>query len=99
MSGSPVALPAEETGRQITLICTPQTVTATRRDLRQIGGSVRVAPDERRSRDVVRGARAPGVRASIDSGQQRSQLWMIENPRITAAETTTWPGARSSADA
>jgi len=38
MSGRQVALPAEETDIQITLICTSRTVAAARRDLRQIGG-------------------------------------------------------------
>jgi hypothetical protein len=39
MSGRQVVLSMEEPGIQITLICTSPSVTATRQDLRQIGGS------------------------------------------------------------
>jgi hypothetical protein len=38
MSGRQAALPAEETGIQITLICTSRTVAATRQGWRQNGG-------------------------------------------------------------
>jgi hypothetical protein len=39
VSGCQVALPTEETGTQITQICTSRTVAATRQELRHIGGS------------------------------------------------------------
>jgi hypothetical protein len=43
MSRRRIALPTEDAGMQITLICTSQTIIATRRDLRQIGGDARIA--------------------------------------------------------
>jgi hypothetical protein len=46
MSGRQVALPTEETGMQITLICMSRTDSAMRWGLRRIGGSVRVDRNE-----------------------------------------------------
>jgi hypothetical protein len=48
----------------------------------------------------ARGIAGRAVFIAADAEERRrSQSWMIENPRITAAEVTTCPGARSSADA
>jgi hypothetical protein len=41
-SGRQIVLPTEETSVQISLICTLRTVAATRLDLRQIGGYLRL---------------------------------------------------------
>lgn len=53
-------MPTEGTGIRITLICARRAIAATRRDSRQIGGTVRFAQVEGQSHCVSRSIGSPG---------------------------------------